>query len=57
MLHPPALLPRPASHGARWPFGRGLRRRQLPTTLAELEQQQAAAAADSHTARLLGWVL
>ncbi|PRW33276.1 Integral membrane [Chlorella sorokiniana] len=41
---------------ALWPFGRGLRRRQLPVTVAELEQQRAAAAADSRTARLLGWI-
>ena len=39
----------------RWPFGRGLRLRQLPTTLEELHQQRAATAMEASSARALGW--
>ena len=39
----------------RWPFGRGLCQRQLPTTLEELHHQRSAAALESSTARALGW--
>jgi len=39
-----------------WPFGRSLRRRQLPTTLEQLHLQQEEAAALPPYERALNWV-